>query len=276
MIFKQSPNHTKGRQNPIKYIVLHWIGMGTAESAANYLCKETTKASAHYILGPTDYQLVKEEDTAWHAGQWDMNTQSIGIEHEATPDFPATEETYRKSAQLVKEICKRYNIPVDGEHIIKHSSVVATQCPGSLDVERIIRMAQDTNWEELAIRYKSERDAKDIKLEDCRDEREKEKQDSQSHIEELQKTVSELNQINSSLVLDKKTWLNEKKELEDKLLISTESLSDVLVEVDILKEEKTQQRANLSLLEGTNNDLSTKLRKKLKSYTFWDFLKSRF
>jgi hypothetical protein len=43
---------------------------------------------------------------------------------------------------LVADICRRYNIPLDREHIRLHNEYRATQCPGSLDVDRIIELAK--------------------------------------------------------------------------------------------------------------------------------------
>lgn len=72
-----------------------------------------------------------------------MNQRSIGIEHDATTEHVASEETYKTSAELIADICRRYAIPLDREHIIKHSEVKATQCPGTLDIDRLIRMATE-------------------------------------------------------------------------------------------------------------------------------------
>jgi hypothetical protein len=52
---------------------------------------------------------------------------------------------YAQSVQLVKEICARYGIPIDRAHIRKHKEVAdpnnTTSCPDSLDIDRIVAMA---------------------------------------------------------------------------------------------------------------------------------------
>lgn len=97
------------------------------------------QASAHYgIEDGTVHQYVKEEDTAWHCGVWEINQETIGIEHSGGPDLPISEETIQTSINLVTDICKRYGIPADRQHIRKHSEVKATQCPGTLPVDRIV------------------------------------------------------------------------------------------------------------------------------------------
>jgi hypothetical protein len=39
---------------------------------------------------------------------------------------------------LITDVCRRYGIPADTDHIKPHSFFKATQCPGTLDVTRII------------------------------------------------------------------------------------------------------------------------------------------
>jgi N-acetylmuramoyl-L-alanine amidase len=76
--------------------------------------------------------MVHEKDIAWHAGNWDVNTRSIGIEHEGFIDDCTwnTDAMYRSSALLVAHLAARYSIPVDREHIIGHSEVPDPNHPG--------------------------------------------------------------------------------------------------------------------------------------------------
>lgn len=133
-------NFEKGRQGyTVKKIVIHWI-VGKLAAADATFQDPNRIASAHYGIGNTVvHQYVKEEDTAYHAGNLTVNRQSIGIEHEGGPDLPISEETYKTSAELVADICRRYAIPVDRTHIIRHGEVKATQCPGTYDMDRLIR-----------------------------------------------------------------------------------------------------------------------------------------
>lgn len=126
--------------NSVKKIVIHWI-VGSLESADATFQKPDRIASAHYGIGDKDvHQYVKEEDTAYHCGNLTTNRQSIGIEHEGGPDLPISEATYKSSAELVASLCRKYAIPVDRTHIIKHSEVKATQCPGTFDIDKLISM----------------------------------------------------------------------------------------------------------------------------------------
>ncbi len=132
-----SPNFDTNRK-PIDKIVLHWIA-GRIDSADSVFQDTNRNTSAHYAVGQSEiHQYVKEENVAYHAGSYEINQHSIGIEHEGGPDLPITEAVYKQSIELIAEICTRYNIPIDDYHIIPHRQIKATQCPGTLDLQRII------------------------------------------------------------------------------------------------------------------------------------------
>ena len=138
-----SANYQKGRNGvTISKIVLHWIVGKLAAADATFQDSKRV-ASAHYGIGNTVvHQYVDDENTAYHAGNLTVNRQSLGIEHEGGPEIPISDLTYKTSAQLVADLCRKYAIPIDRIHIIKHSEVPrATQCPGTLDVDRIVSMA---------------------------------------------------------------------------------------------------------------------------------------
>lgn len=144
--WKGSPNKSSSSyRKPITHVVLHWLGVGTLDSATiTFQNPNSDKpSSAHYgISDDTVYQWVYESEVAWHCGNWEMNQCSIGIECDATTTKNASDKTYETSSKLIRDICDRYSIPLDREHILKHSEVKATQCPGTLDVDRIISLAK--------------------------------------------------------------------------------------------------------------------------------------
>ncbi|GGV29549.1 N-acetylmuramoyl-L-alanine amidase [Streptomyces spectabilis] len=126
-------NHDKadrpGSQG-IKYIVVHdtegrWEGVLK-------LVQDPTYVSWHYTLRSSDghvAQHVRTKDVAWHAGNWYVNSKSVGLEHEGfltAPDTWYTEAMYRSSARLVKYLAKRYDIPLDRQHVLGHDTVPGT------------------------------------------------------------------------------------------------------------------------------------------------------
>lgn len=140
--WRGSPNYSKERK-PVDRVCLHWFGIGTLKSADERFQNVSSKVSAHYgVSDETIYQWVEEARTAWHSGNWEMNLRSIGIENDAEVGRNATEKTYQTSSALLKEICERHNIPLDREHIIGHNQVKNTQCPGTLNIDRLIELAK--------------------------------------------------------------------------------------------------------------------------------------
>lgn len=81
------------------------------------------QTSIHYVVEAGRVcQMVSENDTAWHAGNFNVNQRSIGIE--CNPR--ASEEDKRTIAELIRQIRSRHgNIPVYG-----HKDVIPTACPG--------------------------------------------------------------------------------------------------------------------------------------------------
>lgn len=135
-----SPNYTKGRQGAsIDKIVCHWMA-GTLSSTDSVFQNTTRQTSAHYGVGQDGqvHQYVKESDTAWHAGNWDANITSVGIEHEGGPGIPITDSVYQTSGELIAGIWQRVGRQVP---LRKHSGFKATQCPGTLDLNRLTDIA---------------------------------------------------------------------------------------------------------------------------------------
>jgi N-acetyl-anhydromuramyl-L-alanine amidase AmpD len=105
----------------IRYVVIHTIE-GSASSGINTFRSGGRKVSAHYIVAADGAitQMVKDSDTAWHAGE--INGRSIGIEHAGFADRNQwTMVQYRASARITRWACDTYGIPKDRQHIIGHS-----------------------------------------------------------------------------------------------------------------------------------------------------------
>lgn len=113
--------------HPVDKIVVHTT-QGSYESAMNWFQDPASGVSAHYTVRSADGavgQSVSERNIAHHAGNWDYNQTSIGIEHEGYVEDPSyyTEEMYHSSAHLGAYLANKYSIPIDRSHIIGHSEV---------------------------------------------------------------------------------------------------------------------------------------------------------
>ncbi|MEV7085778.1 N-acetylmuramoyl-L-alanine amidase [Streptomyces sp. NPDC093085] len=112
---------------PVDFVVIH-VTQETFPDARDIFQNPAKKVSAHYMVASADGyigQFVREKDVAWHAGNWDYNTRSIGIEHEGWVDRPEyfTDALYTASARLTAAVCDRYGIPKTRARIIGHSEV---------------------------------------------------------------------------------------------------------------------------------------------------------
>lgn len=119
-------DYSRGKGD-IKYIVLHTT-QGSYAGAISWFQNPSANVSAHYVIRSADGQVtqtVREQDVAWHAGNWTYNLQSIGIEHEGWVGQTGwyTDPMYRSSAMLVRHLADKYDIPLDRQHILGHSDV---------------------------------------------------------------------------------------------------------------------------------------------------------
>ena len=114
-------------------MILHYTGMETAEAALDWLTREESGVSAHYLVDETGHvvQMVAERARAWHAGQsyWagetDLNSCSIGIEiHNPGHDFdyPAFPDVQMRAVEaLCLDILGRHAIPAS--RVLAHSDI---------------------------------------------------------------------------------------------------------------------------------------------------------
>jgi N-acetyl-anhydromuramyl-L-alanine amidase AmpD len=127
-------------------IVIHLMD-GTLKGTDSWFRNKDAKASTHYGVGVNGevYQWVEEKDMAWGNGRVDNptwkgikpnanpNLYTISIEHEGKSGHFWTGDQYNATAQLVKEIAQRWNIPLDADHVIVHSEIYAKKpsCTGA-------------------------------------------------------------------------------------------------------------------------------------------------
>ncbi|HUQ23096.1 MAG TPA: N-acetylmuramoyl-L-alanine amidase [Gaiellaceae bacterium] len=112
----------------IDKIVIH-VTEGAFWGTVRWLQSPRAHASSHYVVGRNGkiVQLVHLSDIAWHAGNWRVNTQSVGIEHEGFTYGPGgfTNAQYHASAKLAAWIARRSLLPIDRRHFIGHAEVPA-------------------------------------------------------------------------------------------------------------------------------------------------------
>jgi len=149
-------NLTNKKNREIKYIVIHYTAgttskSGTAKSTAKYFNKETTKASADFIVDDefvVQFNPDIKNKYCWHCGGSKYKTQggslykictsanSIGIEvcssnsakkvtNPNDTNWYFTDDAVKNTLELVKQLMQEYDIDVD--HIIRHYDVNGKQ-----------------------------------------------------------------------------------------------------------------------------------------------------
>jgi hypothetical protein len=113
-------------------IVIHDTESSYASAVSTF--QKPGGGAAHYVMQSSDgavTQMVPTKDIAFHAGNCSSNMHSIGNEHEGYAAHGATwytEAQYEATAELVKYLAARFQIPLDRQHIIGHDNVPG---PGS-------------------------------------------------------------------------------------------------------------------------------------------------
>lgn len=149
-----SLNFTKGRGTQRPHTIIIHIAEGTFEGTTRWLRDPSAGVSAHYLIGRNGQtrSFVDEKNTAWHAGRADKkplwrlapgdnincNTITIGIENEGYSTSVWTKAQKEANVKLIAEICKRWSINPDRDHIIGHYEISKTRRPNCPAVNKKI------------------------------------------------------------------------------------------------------------------------------------------
>lgn len=140
-------NFTKGYRKKNRFIVIHYTaGSGDAKNQTTFFKQAYRGASAHYFVGFAGdvWQSVDDANIAWHVGANSYkhptcrNSNSIGIElcvrkrswksvKATDTDWYFEDATVKAAVELVKELMKKYDIPV--QNVIRHYDVTGKICP---------------------------------------------------------------------------------------------------------------------------------------------------
>lgn len=125
------PSNYGGTRSKVDTVVVH-TSEGSAPSALSWFGMDHKPSgqgptSAHYLIGKdgTVYSLVPEDRIAYHAGNWDYNVKSIGIELEGKSEDASifTTPMLASLVVLVRQLSGKYGFPMDRKHIIGHNEV---------------------------------------------------------------------------------------------------------------------------------------------------------
>jgi N-acetyl-anhydromuramyl-L-alanine amidase AmpD len=157
-----TPNFEQGRNGEEPLLIVLHTTVGTWSGTIDWFGREESRVSSHYLVGLDGRiaQFVDEADAARHAGKvrdpsaelvvelgGNPNLYSIGIEFEdggRPHDAERPAAQYASGAYLVAAAGTRWKIPLDRRHVIGHREITtAKECPGNLDVERVVAEAAE-------------------------------------------------------------------------------------------------------------------------------------
>lgn len=162
IIQSPSPNFNERSGYSPELLVVHCTD-GFWPSDRDWLRNPVSQVSSHFVVSPAGeiHQLVPLDKAAWHGGRVDNptanlkknpdgtyvnpNKYSIGIEVSLRP--PAHMPGPQKSAliELLREMGKQFNIPLDRAHIIGHKEIYSLKtCPGTIDVNALVAELNQT------------------------------------------------------------------------------------------------------------------------------------
>lgn len=140
-----SPNYDHGRGGQtVKAIVIH-RAEDTVPSVINYLLAPQTKKSYHYIVARNGlvYQLVDEQNTAWHSGQvtsptWpdlipgvNPNQYTIGVAMSGFAYEGVPVEQQDRLLELLAKILIKYDLEPSDATLVFHREIRGDKtCPG--------------------------------------------------------------------------------------------------------------------------------------------------
>jgi N-acetyl-anhydromuramyl-L-alanine amidase AmpD len=153
----RTPNFDAGRGGHSPLLIVLHTTVGTWSGTIDWFGREASRVSSHYLVGLDGRiaQFVDEADTARHAGNvrdpsaelviergGNPNLYSIGIEFEDGGNPHGAERLaaqYASGSYLVASAAARWDIPIGRRHVIGHREITtAKECPGNLDVDRVI------------------------------------------------------------------------------------------------------------------------------------------
>ena len=193
------------KSSDIDTLVIHYTGNDgdTAENNGNYFNNNVVETSAHYFVDDTTVvRSVADKNIAWHAGDWNINCRSIGIEI-AGSTSECKGKTLENVILLTQRLMRKYKISKD--RVIRHYDANGKICPGFWCGSA----AKDKLWREQFLN----------------------KLDTSSETSEQEKTNADVKPTIEYCVFADGEWLPTVKGLSDFAGIAGEAISGIAIKV---------------------------------------------
>lgn len=132
------------QRNFTDMIVLHHTGGGSDIDASTEQIHQWHRNQGWSGIG-YHYVIRKNGDVESGRPEWAMGSHAYGENHHTigihvsgdfTFAFPTAAQIFA-CAELIADLCKDYDIPIDRDHIVGHRDLMATDCPGNLLYARL-------------------------------------------------------------------------------------------------------------------------------------------
>ena len=164
-------NYRSGRRAPVSFLCFHHMD-GTLAGADGRFHNANAQVSAtfgvpYYADGIVQWVLIG--DTAYTQGGtadqpaddplindrcWSVEVEDLAQDRVPSAPFEFSDSQYARCAQIAREWGAVTGNPIDRDHVIGHREVpgLATYCPGTLDLNRIVEeaMAEYVTRDEFA------------------------------------------------------------------------------------------------------------------------------
>lgn len=149
-----SPNHYAGHSEEVSLIGIHTTendeNEGMALAVANYFAKNSTRASAHWVVDDaTRVRCVDDEDSAWAmppTNHYSLNIEQVGRAAQSAADWkdPYSLAVLDNAAAVAADWCKKFDIPV--RHLTDDQiRNKAKGFAGHVDVNRVFGASDHTD-----------------------------------------------------------------------------------------------------------------------------------
>jgi N-acetyl-anhydromuramyl-L-alanine amidase AmpD len=148
--------YTIGRPDPKgpNHIVLHHAASSSLSGVINTLRGTSGAPTANYVVKDNELvEMVPEQSSAWTNGRWTSNMYSITFEMvnesgSGSTWQPPSKATMETTAWAMARTAQKWNfeMPLEyGINVFGHRDVSksATACPGSLDMQAVIKRANE-------------------------------------------------------------------------------------------------------------------------------------
>lgn len=147
--------YTVGRPEKPNHIVLHHAASDSLSGVINTLRGTSGAPTASYAVKDRELvSMVAEQDSPWTNGRWTSNMYSVTFEmcnaggSSASGWLAPSDETCETTAWAMARAAQRWNMELPLEHGVnvfghKEVSKTATSCPGALDVDAVVKRANE-------------------------------------------------------------------------------------------------------------------------------------